>query len=88
MKKLFAHQVVFSKTILLVNSKNKIKFVLTRKRHDMDKQGQSHWMLLSGSELLAEDPFRNTLYSFLEKEMGYKIEEMLDSPIKYDKTHS
>jgi hypothetical protein len=86
MKKLFAHEIVLNRSILLIDCKNNIKFILSRKRPDMAVDGESHWMLLSGEDLICSDPFRISLFQELNKR-GYKVENKFDSKISYKETH-
>lgn len=86
MKKLFAHEIVLNRSILLLDSKSNIKFVLSRKRPDMAKEGDSHWMLISGEDVISSNAFRHSLYQELNKK-GYEINHKPDSKISYKETH-
>lgn len=52
----------------------------------MAVDGESHWMLLSGEDLICSDPFRISLFHELNKR-GYKVENKFDSKISYKETH-
>jgi hypothetical protein len=64
MKKLIAHELIKNKLEILVDAKGITRFILARRNEIKD--GDTHWQLFKGNELLAVSPYRHDLYSKLE----------------------
>jgi len=76
MKKLIAHEVIYNRLEILVDSRGKTQFIMCRRREDQD--GDTNWVLFKGSEVLAVNAYRACHKAFL-LENGWAIVKELDS---------
>lgn len=73
MKKLFKREVVPNRVEILTNKSGVIKFVMARRRDDLnDTCDDTHWQLLNGKKILGISAYRSDLECHL-KDIGYVI---------------
>jgi hypothetical protein len=73
MKKLWQKEVVENRVIIIVDKKGNQKFVIARKRHDLEPDGTSRWQVFDGHDVVFVSPYRLDCRHFIE-ERGWKFE--------------